>query len=88
MIDNTIRLNPQDNVVVALREIAAGEDIVCGGDTICTARDNIPYGHKALDRDVRKNDRFIKFGEVIGFALEDIPQGSWVHGHNLGYREE
>ncbi len=30
----------------------------------------------------------VKFGQIIGFAKQDIPAGEWVHEHNCGIGEE
>ncbi|MEZ6145427.1 MAG: SAF domain-containing protein [Planctomycetaceae bacterium] len=35
---------------------------------------------------IAKGNRFA-FGQMIGFATEDIVPGEWIHGHNLGVGE-
>ena len=44
---------------------------------------SIPAGHKIAIKDVKKGDKIIKYGEVIGVAKEDIKVGDWVHVHNV-----
>lgn len=45
--------------------------------------DKIPAGHKFALRDIKQGDYVIKYGEIIGKATQDIPQGEWVHTHNV-----
>lgn len=40
-----IKINENDNVIVALKELAAGETILAGTQEV-TARETIPAGHK------------------------------------------
>ena len=44
---------------------------------------DIPAGHKIAIKDVKKGDKIIKYGEVIGVAKDDIKEGDWVHVHNV-----
>ena len=45
--------------------------------------DKIPAGHKFALCDIAKGDYVIKYGEIIGKATQDIPEGEWVHTHNV-----
>ena len=45
--------------------------------------EKIPAGHKFALRDIKQGDYVIKYGEIIGKATQDIPQGEWVHTHNV-----
>ena len=48
-----------------------------------TACGEIPAGHKYALIDIKKGEKVIKYGEVIGRAKEDIKKGDWVHTHNV-----
>ena len=48
-----------------------------------TGEGNIPAGHKIAIKDVKKGEKVIKYGEIIGVAKEDIKTGDWVHVHNV-----
>lgn len=76
-----IRLDPEDNIAVAIRDIAAGDTIM---DAI-TARADIPLGHKIALAAIAHGAPVMKFGQVIGEALSPIEIGDWVHAHNLGF---
>lgn len=75
---NSIQISPKDNVAVALRDLAKGEE-ACG----VTLVENIAKGHKFCVRPIAKNENVIKYGEVIGHATQNIALGEHVHLHNL-----
>lgn len=77
-----IRIADQDNVAIALRPIAAGEQVRVGDETV-TARQEIPAGHKLALADVDVDQQIFKYGVPIGLASAPILRGDWVHSHNL-----
>ena len=75
-----LRLNQADNVLVAI-------DVVEKGATApeaITARDRIMKGHKMAAAAITTGEPVRKFGQIIGFAKQDIAKGDWVHEHNTG----
>ena len=81
-MNDLVRITPQDAVAVALRPVKAGETVSWGEGTL-TLKEDIPMGHKAALRDIRKGETVIKYGYPIGEATEEIPEGTHVHTHNL-----
>ena len=81
-MNEMVRINPADTVAVALAPLEAGKTVSFGDGTV-TLRDDLPMGHKAALRDIRKGEAVIKYGYPIGEATEDIPVGGHVHVHNL-----
>jgi altronate hydrolase len=81
-LSSVICLHPDDNIAVARRGIAAGDEIDAAGRTV-TARDAIDLGHKIATRAIPRGTPVKKFGQTIGFASSDIPPGAWVHTHNV-----
>ncbi len=77
-----IRINPLDNVVVALEDLKAGEVISFASKEL-TIQDDIPAGHKIAIRGLSVGDLIIKYGAPIGHATEPILSGQHVHSHNL-----
>ncbi len=73
-----IRINPKDNVAVALRPIEKGT--VFSG---ITAAVDIPQGHKMALQPMCEKDQVIKYGFSIGHATASIQPGDWVHTHNM-----
>ena len=81
-----LKINDNDNVVVALNTIPAGEKItvsVGDGQKTVTAREEIPAGHKMAIFDIPEGGEVIKYGYRIGNAKENIAEGSWIHTHNV-----
>lgn len=75
-----VRLNTQDNVGVALRELAPRA--VTGKEGVmCT--EEIPAGHKVALKEIRDKGPIRKYGQIIGFATKTIRPGEWVHTHNM-----
>ena len=82
-----LKINDNDNVVVALQTIPAGEAIsveVDGTTQEISAAEEIPAGHKMAIAPIAKGGEVIKYGYRIGNAKEDIQVGRWIHTHNVG----
>jgi altronate hydrolase len=77
-----LRLNPADNVLVA---IATAEKGVAAEGTVAVER--IGKGHKMASVAIAAGEPVKKFGQIIGFAKQNIPAGAWVHEHNIGMGE-
>ena len=71
-----------DNVGVLLEDACGGQDAVCG-DIRVNCLEDIKFCHKVALTDLPKHTYFIKYGEIIGYALRDIKKGEWIHTHNL-----
>src|SRR5580698_11042604 len=78
-----LRLNAQDNVMVAVDEIRVG-DAPSGGPT---ASARVPKGHKIATALIETGAPILKFGQIIGFASKPIEAGEWVHEHNVVMHE-
>jgi len=76
----TIRLNPDDNVVVALKALSPGTPIDRNG-VVC--RDEIPHGHKVAIQRIEARDPIRKYGQILGFASITLEPGDHVHVHNV-----
>jgi altronate hydrolase len=68
-----IRINPADNVAVALQDLSAGEEVE--GVRLLA---NVPRGHKVVLTDLRAGENIIKYGFPIGHVTADKPAGSLV----------
>ena len=73
-----VRLHPDDDVAVALRDLAAGEEAAG-----VRAAAPIPKGHKLALRAVAAGDPVRKYGQPIGVATRDIAPGEHVHTDEL-----
>jgi altronate hydrolase len=78
--DLTIRLHPEDDVVIARVGIPTGT-LVTKESVRATV--TIPAGHKIAVRAVPKGKRVHRYNQIIGFATQDIRPGDHVHVHNV-----
>lgn len=77
-----LRLDPNDDVVIAARPIKEGTTIE---DESVTTRQAIPAGHKLATRALKTGDPVRRYNQIIGFATSDIAPGDHVHSHNLAF---
>ena len=85
-MQNFLKINDNDNVVVALNTIPAGEKVsvpVSDGTKEITALEEIPAGHKMAVRDIPQGGEVIKYGYRIGNTKEAVKAGAWIHTHNV-----
>ena len=68
-----IKINPDDNVAVALQDLAKGEKV----EGIAISMD-IPRGHKIVLRDLAAGENVIKYGFPIGHVTRDAAAGTMV----------
>ena len=68
-----IKINPSDNVAVALTDLRAGE-AVCG----VVLQSDVPRGHKIVLQSLRAGENVIKYGFPIGHVTCDAPAGTMV----------
>jgi altronate hydrolase len=79
------RLDPADNVVIALRAIGEGDSVETDGGSVVVALAQIPPGHKMAIAPIAAGTPVVKYGHVIGLATTDIRVGEHVHSHNLHF---
>ncbi len=77
-----VHLRPEDNIVVAARHLGAGQAITLEGATI-TLHNRVGLGHKIAIKPIRKGEAIYKYGQIIGFASQEIAPGEHVHVHNV-----
>lgn len=81
-----IKINEKDNVIVALNPIKAGTLIATTNQmnaVSVTAMEDIPAGHKMAVTSIPAGGEVVKYGYRIGFASQDIQAGQWIHTHNI-----
>jgi len=72
-----IRIHPLDNVAVVVGDGGLPKGAVLpGGPTLV---DTVPQGHKVALVDLSEGVAVLRYNVPIGYALKDIPAGSWVH---------
>ena len=73
-----LKINPADNVAVAILNLSAGETISVNGLDI-KLNEDVPAGHKFALKDFAVDDHIVKYGYAIGHAITPIKQGDWVN---------
>jgi len=76
-MSRTIRLHADDNVDIALADLAAGDDV---GVTLAEV---VKRGHKFANQPIADGTLVRRYGQIIGRATMDIPAGGHVHVQNL-----
>lgn len=77
---NTVRLHQDDEVVIAVRDLAQSTTVA---DEAVTTTAKIPAGHKVATRSVAAGSPVRRYAQIIGFASQPIEPGDHVHTHNL-----
>ena len=79
---SVLKINPADNVAVAIVAQKAGSIIqVEGKETVLL--EDIPAGHKIALKDFSAGENVIKYGYPIGHVTCDVRKGSWLNEHNI-----
>ena len=82
-MQNFLKINDNDNVIVALQTLAQGTEVILEDGSKITANVEVPAGHKMAIQDIPAGSEVIKYGYRIGNAKEDIGIGDWIHTHNV-----
>lgn len=75
-------LHPDDNILVARRDIAAGELVELDGESFPIPA-AVELGHKLARRALAADARVLKYGAPIGSMMTAVARGEHVHLHNL-----
>src|SRR2546427_2872148 len=86
LTERAILLRAEDDVAIAKKELTAGTVLEDGAARI-EVRADIKPGHKVARHAVRRGHPVRRYGQVIGFATQDIEVGDHVHSHNLDIGE-
>jgi altronate hydrolase len=75
-----IRLHPDDGVLIVRSSLPPGMVVAEGVTTF----ERIPAGHKVAIKPIAAGEPVIRYGQIIGFATQDISPGQHVHTQNCG----
>jgi altronate hydrolase len=74
MKHKVLKVNPKDNVIVALSNLSKGETISFEGEEYIM-QENINAKHKFFTKDLNTGDEIIMYGVLVGKAQNFIPRG-------------
>lgn len=70
-----IKVNEKDNVAITVALVKKDTKII---DDIIATQD-IPEGHKVALQDIAKDEAIIRYGVILGYAIEPISKGDWIN---------
>jgi altronate hydrolase len=82
MKQRILKVHPADNVLVALTDLQAGEQVTYLGDTY-TIKEFVPAKHKFATSPILKGDKVIMYGVLVGKAQSDIEVGGLLSTANV-----
>lgn len=77
-----LKVNEEDNVLVALTDLSKGETISYNGSDYLL-QDDIKAKHKFFTKDMQAGDEVIMYGVLVGTAQVFIPKGGWMNTSNV-----
>lgn len=77
-----LKINPADNVAVAIETLKAGETVRIDNQQI-TLNEDIPAGHKFALTNLTEGENIVKYGYPIGHARKAQKPGDWMNEHNI-----
>jgi hypothetical protein len=81
-LGRALRIDPRDNVAVALDDLYPNSELAVAGAGPLTSLDKVPFAHKVAIQPIPSGNPILKYGVPIAFATVDIRPGEWVHQHN------
>lgn len=82
MQSRVLKIDPRDNVLIALTDLRKGDAVDFSGTNYELVSD-VPAKHKFLTADLAQGDRVIMYGVVVGKANEALRRGEALTTRNL-----
>ncbi len=87
MKNKILRINPKDNVLVALQDIEQGEKVLFEGLEYETL-EKIPAKHKFFMQDLPQGSEVMMYGVLVGKTQFDVKQGARMNVENTKHAAE
>ncbi|SIT02693.1 UxaA family hydrolase [Chryseobacterium gambrini] len=85
MQKKVLKVNPNDNVIVALLDLSAGESVHLDGAEYTLVKD-IKAKHKFAAVDFQEGDQIIMYGVIVGKANQSIEKGEVITTENVKHQ--
>jgi altronate hydrolase len=82
-----LRLEPNDNVIVALKDLKKGTRITVNNDEVILTED-VPAKHKLFLQDMQEGSEIIMYGVLVGKTQFAVPKGSLMTTANTKHAAE
>ncbi|CAA9558524.1 MAG: Altronate dehydratase [uncultured Thermomicrobiales bacterium] len=86
LADVAVLLHPNDHVAIAKQPLLPRTVLRTAGGEV-RVEGMIPPGHKVALRAIPEGEPIRRYGQIIGFATQDVRPGVHVHSHNLAVGE-
>jgi altronate hydrolase len=87
MLHKVLKVNPSDNVIVALRDLPAGEVVEFEGESYLLPH-TVYAKHKFVTHDLAAGDPVMMYGVLVGRASQPIKRGEPITTYNLKHDSE
>ena len=87
MANKVLKVNPKDNVIVALQNLVKGDTVQYNGETYVLQED-IPAKHKFYMSDMNAGDAVIMYGVLVGKIQHFVLKGMRMSTDNLKHAAE
>lgn len=77
-----LKINPADNVVVAITDLKAGE-VIKEGNIEIILKEDVPAGHKVTLKNFSEGENVIKYGYPIGHVRHQVEAGRWINENQI-----
>lgn len=77
-----LKVHPGDNVIVALTDLKAGEEITFEGK-VFVLKSDVSAKHKFAERRFETGEEIIMYGVLVGKAQNVIEEGEWINVFNV-----
>ena len=81
-IARVLRIDPRDDVMVALEDLDAGTRVGDNGGSV-TIRDRVPAKHKISMRSLPRGSLVRMYGTTVGITTRDVEAGELISTGNL-----
>jgi altronate hydrolase len=85
MPNKVLKLDPRDNVLIALADLRKGEQIPFDSQT-CTLESDVPAKHKFATEELAIGASVRMYGVIVGTAVKPIPRGGLLTVGNLHHQ--
>ena len=82
MKKSILKVHPEDNVIVALRDLKKGEVVQLNGHSF-TVSEDVAAKHKFTERDFSAGESIFMYGVLVGKVQYDIPAGTRISTQNV-----
>src|SRR5690606_14037123 len=82
MLYRVLKVHPNDNVLVALQDLQAGQTVEYTESSYLLS-EAIPAKHKFFTEDLKEGDPIIMYGTLVGKTQYDVKMGSRMSTDNV-----